>query len=106
MIVGLAEYEGAIANPTGLDLDAVVRHRKETTRITGFPGRPGPAASAAALELDCDVLVPAALENVITGDNAERIRRDASPRRRTARRRPTPTRSSARGACWSSPTCT
>ena len=74
ILVGLAEYEGAIANPAGLDLESVVRHRKETTRITGFPGARDLPSSAAALELDCDVLVPAALENVITRDNAERIR--------------------------------
>ncbi len=74
ILVGLAEYEGAIANPDGLDLESVVRHRKETTRITGFPGARDLPSSAAALELDCDVLVPAALENVITRDNAERIR--------------------------------
>ncbi len=74
VLVGLAEYEGAIANPDGLDLDAVVRHRRDSGRITGFPGATDLPTSAAALELDCDILVPAALENVITVDNAERIR--------------------------------
>jgi glutamate dehydrogenase (NAD(P)+) len=74
VLVGLAEYEGAIANPDGLDLESVVRHREETNRITGYPGATDLPSSAAALELDCDVLVPAALENVITSDNAGRIR--------------------------------
>jgi glutamate dehydrogenase (NAD(P)+) len=74
VLVGLAEYEGAIANPDGLDLESVVRHRKETGRITGFPGARDLPSSAAALELECDVLVPAAIENVITGDNAGRVR--------------------------------
>ncbi len=74
VLVGLAEYEGAIANPDGLDLEAVVRHRKESGRITGFPGAKDLPQSAAALELDGDVLVPAALENVITAENAGRIR--------------------------------
>jgi glutamate dehydrogenase (NAD(P)+) len=74
ILVGLAEYEGAIANPDGLDLESVVRHRKETNRITGFPGAEDLPSNAAALELDCDVLVPAALENVITRANAERVR--------------------------------
>jgi glutamate dehydrogenase (NAD(P)+) len=74
VLVGLAEYEGAIANPDGLDLESVVRHRKETRRITGFPGARDLPSSAAALELECDVLVPAAIENVITGDNAGRVR--------------------------------
>jgi len=74
VIVGIAEFEGAIANPDGLDLESVVRHRKDSGRITGFPGAKDLPSSAAALELDCDVLVPAALENVITAENAGRIR--------------------------------
>ncbi|MEP7327105.1 MAG: Glu/Leu/Phe/Val dehydrogenase [Gemmatimonadota bacterium] len=73
VLVGLAEYEGAIANPDGLDLDAVVRHRKDAGRITGFPGARDLPSSAAALELECDVLVPAALENVITRANAGQV---------------------------------
>jgi glutamate dehydrogenase (NAD(P)+) len=74
ILVGLAEYEGAIANPDGLDVESVVRHRRETGGITGFPGAKDLPATAEALELDCDVLVPAALENVITGENAPRVR--------------------------------
>lgn len=74
VIVGLAEYEGAIARPDGLDLDAVLAHRRETGRITGFPGARDLASSQEALELDCDVLIPAALENMITRENAARIR--------------------------------
>ena len=38
VLVGLAESEGAIADPDGLDLESVEGHRKETNRITGFPG--------------------------------------------------------------------
>jgi glutamate dehydrogenase (NAD(P)+) len=74
VIVALAEYEGAIANPDGLDLEAVVEHRRATGRITGYPKARDLPSSAAALEVDCDVLVPAALENVITAENAGRIR--------------------------------
>jgi glutamate dehydrogenase (NAD(P)+) len=74
VIVGLAEYEGAIANPDGLDLEAVVKHRAATKSILGFPGAKDAARTTDALEIDCDVLVPAALENVITSDNAPRIK--------------------------------
>jgi glutamate dehydrogenase (NAD(P)+) len=74
IIVGLAEWEGAIANQKGLDLEAVVKHRAETGKILGFPGATDIVHSADALELDCDVLVPAALENVITKENAPRIK--------------------------------
>jgi glutamate dehydrogenase (NAD(P)+) len=74
IIVGLAEYEGAIANPAGLDVEAVFQHRKATGSILGFPGSTDIAHSADALELDCDILIPAALENVINGENAPRIK--------------------------------
>ena len=73
-IVALAEYEGAIANDKGLDPDAVLAHRKATGSILGFPGARDITPSASALELDCDILVPAALENVLTGENAPRIK--------------------------------
>jgi len=73
VLVGLAEYEGAIANPDGLDLEAVVRHRKDTGSILDFPGARNIKISAEALNLDCDILVPAALENQITRDNAPAI---------------------------------
>ena len=73
-IVGLAEYEGAIYNKEGLDLEAVVAHRKATGSILNFPGATNISNSAEALELPCDILIPAALESVITGENAGRIK--------------------------------
>ncbi len=72
-IVALAEYEGAIHDPSGLDIDAVIEHRKETGSILDFPGAKNLPESAEALELECDILVPAALENQITKENAPRI---------------------------------
>src|SRR5262249_27008780 len=74
LIVALAEFEGAIANPAGLDVDDVVRHRRETGSILKYPGATDITPSAAALELECDVLVPGAIENVLTGANAARVR--------------------------------
>ncbi len=73
-IVGLAEYEGAIYNPKGLDVNAVVAHRKKTGSILNFPGAKNLKKSTEALELECDILVPAALENVINGENAPRVK--------------------------------
>jgi len=73
ILVGLAEYEGAIHNPEGLDLEAVMAHRKATGSILNFPGATNIEESAKALELECDILIPAALEGVITKDNAARI---------------------------------
>jgi glutamate dehydrogenase (NAD(P)+) len=74
VLVGLAESEGAIHAPDGLDVDQVMAHRKATGKITGFPGATDLARNALALELDCDILVPAALENQITAENAPRVR--------------------------------
>jgi glutamate dehydrogenase (NAD(P)+) len=74
ILVGLAEREGAIASTSGLDVEKVLEHRRTTGSIFGFPGSTDIRNSADALELDCDVLVPAALENVITPENVDRIR--------------------------------
>ena len=73
-IVGLAEYEGAIYNYDGLDLEAVVEHRKQNGSIFDFPGATNFEKSEDALEMDCDILIPAALENVINSENAPRIK--------------------------------
>jgi glutamate dehydrogenase (NAD(P)+) len=73
-IIGLSEYEGAIMNKDGLDVDAVFNHRKKTGSILNFPGATNLAKSSDALELECDILIPAALENVINGDNAPNVK--------------------------------
>ncbi|WP_126973542.1 Glu/Leu/Phe/Val family dehydrogenase [Gynurincola endophyticus] len=74
IVVGLAEYEGSIWSDQGLDVDAVVAHRKATGSILNFPGANNFAVNTEALEMDCDVLIPAALENVINAENAPRIK--------------------------------
>jgi len=74
IIVALAEREGAIHNPKGLNEDEVFNFRKRTGSLLGFPGATDILRSADALELECDVLVPAALENVLTSENAARIK--------------------------------
>lgn len=73
-IVGLAEYEGSIWSNDGLDVDAVVAHRKQTGSILNFKGANNFEKSGQALEMDCDILIPAALENVINGENAPAIK--------------------------------
>lgn len=74
VIVGIAEYEGAIYDPNGLDVDKVVRHRKETYSILNYPGATNVPKTSEGLELECDILIPAALENQITDENAPRIK--------------------------------
>ncbi len=74
VLVGVAMPEGAIYNPKGLDVDGVVKHRQETGSILNFPGATNLANSAEILECECDILIPAALENQITEANAPRVR--------------------------------
>jgi glutamate dehydrogenase (NAD(P)+) len=73
VVVAVAERDGAIYRPDGLDVEAVQKHLQWTGSIREFPGaRDLPTAEG--LEIDCDVLIPAALEGQITADNAPRIR--------------------------------
>jgi glutamate dehydrogenase (NAD(P)+) len=73
ILIALAEREGAIFNPNGLNEEEVFEHRRRTKSILGFPGAKD-LPSGDALELECDVLVPAALENVLTAENAPRVK--------------------------------
>ena len=74
IITGVAEYEGAIHNPKGIDIDSLMQHRKETGSILNFPKAKNLKRREDALELECDILIPAALENQITSENAPRIK--------------------------------
>ena len=74
LIIAIAEKEGGIHNSLGLDVDAVFQHLKARRSILDFPGARNIATPGEVLELECDILVPAALENQITEDNAPRIR--------------------------------
>jgi glutamate dehydrogenase (NAD(P)+) len=74
LLVGLAESEGAIANPRGLDVEEVMAYRRENRTMVNFPGATNLARREDALELDCDILIPAALERQITAENAPRVK--------------------------------
>ncbi len=74
ILVGLAEYEGGIFSEKGLNLEDVMSHRKSTGSILGFPGATDIKNSLDTLEVECDILIPAALEAVITAENAPRIK--------------------------------
>jgi glutamate dehydrogenase (NAD(P)+) len=72
-IIGIAEYDGGLFNARGIDIDALLEHRDRNKTIVGFNG--AEAADPRELILaDCDILIPAATENVITSQNAARIR--------------------------------
>jgi glutamate dehydrogenase (NAD(P)+) len=72
-IICVAEYDGAVYNPHGLDIDGLTLHRTETGSIKGFAEAEDVDKNEALL-LDCDVLIPAAHENVITSANADRVK--------------------------------
>src|SRR5919109_534028 len=71
-IIAVSDSHGGLFNRNGLDIAAVAAHKEKTGSLAGFRGEA--ISSAAVLEVDCDVLVPAALENQITIANASRVR--------------------------------
>lgn len=71
-IIAVSDSQGGILNEAGLDPQAVLAHKEATGSVRGFPGAQ-PIDNRTLLELPCDILVPAALENQITEENAENI---------------------------------
>jgi glutamate dehydrogenase (NAD(P)+) len=71
-VIAVSDSRGGVFNGDGLDLPLVIRHKQETGSVIGTP-RTRPIGNAELLELDCDILIPAALEGVITERNAARI---------------------------------
>lgn len=74
IVVAVSEYEGSIYNPNGIDINELLKYRKENRTILGFPGSKTLRNRLSALEVECDILIPAALENQITSINASRIK--------------------------------
>jgi len=72
-IVALSDSKGGILNMDGLGFEKVLAYKKQTGALNGFPGSKS-ISNEELLELDVDVLAPAALENVLTGDNAARVK--------------------------------
>jgi glutamate dehydrogenase (NAD(P)+) len=71
-IVAVSDSRGGIYNPEGLDPHAVFAHKKRTGSVVGFP-RSQTLSNDEVLAIPCDILIPAALENQIRGDNADRV---------------------------------
>jgi glutamate dehydrogenase (NAD(P)+) len=72
-VISIIEYDGAVYNAKGLDIAALNRHRKATGSITDFAGGENINRDE-AMYLETDVLLPAAKENVITSENAHKLR--------------------------------
>ncbi|MEM7684381.1 MAG: Glu/Leu/Phe/Val dehydrogenase, partial [Pseudomonadota bacterium] len=73
-IIGIGERDGGIVNEDGLDIEAVRNHMIENGGVRNFPGADFNEDASKVLELDCDVLVPAAIEGVINLSNVRRIK--------------------------------
>jgi len=74
LIVGIAEYNGGIYNENGLDVEEVHQLKKESGAVTSYSKGKAIGNSLEMLEYECDILVPAALENQITSENAARVK--------------------------------
>ena len=72
-IVGVTDWKGGVQNPKGLDIPKLIEHVKQHKTVHGFAGG-DPLGAADVFKLDCDILIPAALENQITDDNAGEIK--------------------------------
>jgi glutamate dehydrogenase (NAD(P)+) len=72
-IRAISDRTGAYYNTNGIDVDAAIQHAKDHRSLEGYAGG-DPISNAELLTLDVDVLLPAALENVITSKNADKIR--------------------------------
>ena len=72
-IVAVSDSRGGVHNPAGINARNLLLHKKASGSVVGFPGTEA-ISNEGLLEVDCDVLVPAALECVLTGENAYRIK--------------------------------
>lgn len=72
-IIGVSDVEGGVYNAEGLDIARLQSHQRLTSGVSGFTGGEE-ISNCELLQLDCDVLVPAAIDNVITVDNAHNIK--------------------------------
>ena len=72
-VLAVSDSTGGIHNSNGIDIDRVIAWKKEHATVQGFPGSID-ISNSQVLEIECDVLIPAALENQITARNASRIR--------------------------------
>ncbi len=74
ILIGAAEIDGSIYNENGIDFSELMEYKKEKGGIAGFSGAETLAGKNAVLEMECDILIPAALENQLNEENASRIK--------------------------------
>jgi glutamate dehydrogenase (NAD(P)+) len=71
-LVAVSDVKGAVHNPAGIDVERLIEHVAEVGSVVGFPG--AKPLTESIIEYDCDILIPAALENQITHANADRVK--------------------------------
>jgi glutamate dehydrogenase (NAD(P)+) len=74
-VVAVSDVAGGAYNPNGLDVDAVARHLQEELSVTSYPEADA-VENDELIELECDILVPAAIQGVIHSGNADRVKAD------------------------------
>jgi glutamate dehydrogenase (NAD(P)+) len=74
VIIGVSEIEGTIVSEKGINMEKLLKYRKDKGTILGFPGTKTLADRHDWISIDCDILVPAALENQITTENAKKVK--------------------------------
>src|SRR5437016_5535863 len=72
-VIGIGEWDGGLYSKNGIDIDALIEHRQRNNTINGFRGAEA-MATADLLVADCDILIPAATENVITSKNVNNVK--------------------------------
>jgi glutamate dehydrogenase (NAD(P)+) len=72
-IIAVSDSTGGVLSESGLDPDSLIAHKHRTNSVVGFPGTKA-VTNQDLLALPCDILIPAAMENQIRGDNAGRVR--------------------------------
>lgn len=73
-VISVGEWDGSIYNADGIDPDALLEYKKKNNAVVGFPGSTHIGVPTACLEVDCDILIPAALENQINAKNAANVK--------------------------------
>ena len=73
LVIGVSDSRGAVYNKNGLDIPKLMLHKEQTGTVVGFPGSE-PITPAELLALECDILIPAALENTIDAENAPSVK--------------------------------
>jgi glutamate dehydrogenase (NAD(P)+) len=72
-VIAASDSKGGVYNKSGMKIEALRKHKEKTGSVVGFPGSK-PISNEELLETDCTILIPAALENQITGKNASKIK--------------------------------